>query len=165
MACSRPFLFLCCLLLTTAAGMEFVWAGEPSPLPTRSEVSAVLAAGHGNRPSEETPRALTIVLLSDQKDHGPGEHDYPRWQSRWALLLGGSAASTEKAANLAGPDLPDASLAKGAKNVRVVTAREWPDSDQWATADLVVAFCYLAWSDQRIGQVRQYLERGGGFWC
>ena len=30
------------------------------------------------------------------------------------------------------------------------------------TADVIVAFCYLKWSDDRLDQIRRYLERGGG---
>jgi type 1 glutamine amidotransferase len=105
---------------------------------------------------------LNVVLVADRKDHGPGEHDYPRWQSRWALLLGGAAASTEKAANLAGPDLVDDTLAQGAERVRVATAQQWPEPPQWAAADVVVAFCYLTWTEPRLEQLRRYLERGGG---
>ena len=51
---------------------------------------------------------LHIVLLADEKDHGPpgnGLHDYPLWQKRWALLLGGRAAAQPdvKQVNLHGP--------------------------------------------------------------
>ena len=49
---------------------------------------------------------LHVVLLADEKDHGPagnGLHDYPLWQKRWALLLGGEEASDEKQVNLVGP--------------------------------------------------------------
>ena len=28
-----------------------------------------------------------IVLVATVKDHGPGEHDYPRWQTNWTKLL------------------------------------------------------------------------------
>ena len=153
---------LCCALFLTARGSP--WPVPPNHLlpPKRSEVTSVLAAAHVDQPSDKPLRPLTIVLLADKKDHGPGEHDYPRWQSRWALLLGGSSASTEKAANLAGPDLEDASLANGAQQVHLVTAQPWPSAEQWASADLVVAFCYMAWNEQRIADAREFLKRGGG---
>jgi type 1 glutamine amidotransferase len=137
-------------------------AADPPPPPLRSEVERVLSAvPRAPRPAGDL-RPLQIVLLADRKDHGPGEHDYPRWQSRWALLSGGAAASAEKAANLAGPDLPDAALAQGAEQVRVLTAQQWPEPRPWAEADVVVAFCYLSWTAPRLGQVRRYLDRGGG---
>ena len=153
---------LCCALLWTAAGSQLARAADPPAPPKRSEVASVLAAARVDQPSDKPLRPLTIVLLADKKDHGPGEHDYPRWQSRWALLLGGSSVSTEQAANLDGPDVPDASLADGAQQVRVVTARPWPSQEQWASADLVVAFCYLGWNEQRMAEAREFLKRGGG---
>ena len=59
-------------------------------------------------PAAEKPNIekLHVVLLADEKDHGPagnGLHDYPLWQKRWALLLGGEEASEEKQVNLVGP--------------------------------------------------------------
>ena len=115
----------------------------------------------------EEPKSepLHVVLLADEKDHGPagnGLHDYPLWQKRWALLLGGEKASEEKQVNLVGP--PDESIdyRKGMPNVQVTTAWHWPSDEQFQTADVIVAFCYLQWTDQRLAQVRQYLKRGGG---
>jgi type 1 glutamine amidotransferase len=139
-----------------------VGGAQPPQRPKRSDVERVLATARDKLPPRATERRLTVVLLADRKDHGPEEHDYPRWQARWALLLGGSAASKEPAANLYGPDAPHPLLAKGAPNVRVVSAQTWPDAKQWDAADLVVAFCYLAWDPARIEQISKYLERGGG---
>jgi len=139
--------------------------GESPPPPAarkRSDVERVLAPAAGKRPTESSRRELTIVLLADRKDHGPNEHDYPRWQARWALLLGGSEASREPAANLFGPDRVDPAAGKGTHNVRVMTAQKWPEPGQWEAADTVVAFCYLPWSPENIAQARGYLERGGG---
>ncbi|MHB8972751.1 MAG: LamG-like jellyroll fold domain-containing protein [Pirellulaceae bacterium] len=125
-----------------AAGLKVLGDAALTP-PKRSEVSAVLDAARSDQPSDIASRPLKIVLLANTKDHGPGEHDYPRWQARWALLLGGASASTETAANLDGPDRVDPALAAGAENVQVVTAHEWPTADQWENRDLVVAFCSL----------------------
>ena len=47
-------------------------------------------------------------------------------------------------------------------NVQVTTAWLWPSEEQFQTADVIVAYCYLQWTDQRLAQVRRYLERGGG---
>jgi type 1 glutamine amidotransferase len=107
-------------------------------------------------------RPLNVVLLADRKDHGPQQHDYPRWQSRWALLLGGSAASAEKGANMFGADVEDPTAAQGARGVHVETAWQWPTASQWEKADLVVAFCYLKWDADRMVQLRRYLRRGSG---
>ncbi|NLX55649.1 MAG: ThuA domain-containing protein [Planctomycetaceae bacterium] len=162
MAAVRAVYCLCSALLVAAVAASLAQGADPPVPPARSAVLQVLAQARGVQPTDRPLRPLTIVLLADKKDHGPGEHDYPRWQSRWALLLGGAAASTEQAANLTGADLPDPSLADGAPQVRVVTVQSWPSSEQWASADLVVAFCYLAWNEQRIAEARQFLKRGGG---
>ncbi len=160
---SRQLLVSCgALMLGAAISPLSARAADPPAPPARSEVRQVLAAARADQPLETPLRDLTLLLLADAKDHGPGEHDYPRWQSRWALLLGGESASTEPAANLAGPDLPDAALAAGAPHVHLVTARPWPSAEQWASADVVVAFCYIAWDAERIAQVRRFLQRGGG---
>jgi type 1 glutamine amidotransferase len=148
--------------MAVLTAVEPLLAAAPSSPPSRSDVERVLSEARGLRQTDSPPRPLTLVLVADRKDHGPGEHDYPRWQARWALLLGGSAASPEKAANLFGPDLPDSSLAKGAAGVRVLAAQQWPDAAQWEAADAVVVFCYIAWNAERIEQVRRFLGRGGG---
>ena len=137
-------------------------AATPPPPPKRSDVERVLSVARDRRSERPAKRPLQMVLLADRKDHGPGEHDYPRWQSRWALLLGGSAGSTAPAANLDGPDRSHPLLAQGAPHVRVATAEQWPSAEQWKTADVVIAFCYLAWTPERIAEVGRYLERGGG---
>jgi type 1 glutamine amidotransferase len=150
------------LLLVIASLSGPICAAEAPIPPKRTEVERVLAAAR-ERPSERSAeRPLQIVLLADRKDHSAGEHDYPRWQSRWALLLGGAAASDAPAANLHGSDRPDRALPQGAAQVRVTTADGWPSPSQWNTADLIVAFCYLAWTPERIADAERYLRRGGG---
>jgi len=60
---------------------------------------------------EPNSKRLHVVLLADEKDHGPagnGLHDYPLWQKRWALLLGGEEALDEKQVTLVGR--PDESI-------------------------------------------------------
>jgi len=104
----------------------------------------------------DASEGIHIVLLADAKDHGPagnGLHDYPRWQKRWAVLLGGEQAASQKPENPARAGVP---------GVRVTTALKWPSDDQFKTADVIVAYCYLAWNDERLAQVRRYLEAGGG---
>ena len=111
-------------------------------------------------------KQMHIVLLADDKDHGPagnGLHDYPLWQKRWALLLGGKEASEEKQLNPVGtPSEEDTESVRGAPDVHVTTAWDWPSDDQFQTADVIVAYCYLDWTEDRLAQVRQYLEDGGG---
>ena len=114
------------------------------------------------KPNDEK---LHIVLLADEKDHGPagnGLHDYPLWQKRWALLLGGKEASEERQVNLVGPPDKDTDYRKGMPNVQVATAWHWPSEEHFQTADVIMAYCYLEWTDERLAQVRRYLEGGGG---
>lgn len=87
-------------------------------------------------PAADQP--LTVLLLADKKDHGPGAHDYPVLQENWARLLG------------------------GASGVKVLAAQQWPTEEQFRAADVIAAYCYLKWDTQRIEQVRNYLARGKG---
>ena len=91
---------------------------------------------------EPNSEPLHVVLLADEKDHGPagnGLHDYPLWQKRWALLLGGEEASDEEQVNLAGPAEKSKNRSKGMPNVQVTTAWHWPSDEQFQTADVIVA--------------------------
>jgi type 1 glutamine amidotransferase len=162
---STPQSFRFLVLLTTALGFicgktsNAIAAGPPPP-PIRAEVERALAAARTAR--DEPLRPLTIVLLADRKDHGENEHDYPRWQERWALLLGGERASQAKAVNLYGPDIPDANARQGAREVEVIRAWGWPETGQWEKASLVVAYCYIEWTAARKTEVERFLARGGG---
>jgi len=164
---------LCCTL--TMCGMTSMGFGAGAEAPTprrRAEVEAVLAKAP-KPPAEGQLRMLHVVLLADVKDHGPGAHDYPLWQKRWALLLGGRRAVDDsvKQVNLFGPppegDPKEAS--SGATKVKVSTAWKWPSKEQLRTADLIVMQCYRSggskrtWSEQRILQLEAYLSQGGGF--
>lgn len=146
----------CCVTQSPA----IVLAAPPPPAPAvRSEVQAALAKAGATK---ESARKLRVVLLADKKDHREHEHDYPVWQERWALLLGGRAASSATQVNLFGPATTDAKAGAGAGNIEVARAWNWPTAEQFASADVIVAFCYLAWTDDHKRQLKQYLERGGG---
>ena len=91
----------------TVCGTTFRGFGADFEAPAprrRTEVEAVLAKAPG-LPAKEELRTLRVVLLADVKDHGPDAHDYPLWQKRWALLLGGrrAAGDSVKQVNLFGP--------------------------------------------------------------
>lgn len=73
-----------------------------------------------------------------------GLHDYPQWQEDWEGLL--SRENTFA----------------GISDVRVSKAWHWPSEQQFREADLIVAYCYLEWTDERLDQTRLYLENGGG---
>ncbi|MHC4808075.1 MAG: hypothetical protein ACYTBX_17700 [Planctomycetota bacterium] len=76
-----------------------LWAAEAPKLRSRREVEAVLAKAPGPTGRRKL-RELNVVLVAFKKDHGPNEHDYPLWQKRWAVLLGGKKAGQEKQVNL-----------------------------------------------------------------
>lgn len=120
--------------------------GEYAPLPvdgvsraprrrTAEEIAAITAGAP--QPSADT-RPLRVVLCAGQKDHGVGEHDYPRWQQAWGRLL----ATAEKTA--------------------IETAWEWPLPEQWERADCVVFFRKGDWSLGRARDVDAHLRRGRG---
>ena len=140
-----------------------VEAPEPRSL---SEVKAVLAKAP--KPlAEKKLRNLNVVLVAFKKDHGPNEHDYPLWQKRWKVLLGGKEAGQggESQVNLYGP-APKGRKKKilaGAPKVHVTTAYGWPSKEQFKTADLIAMFCYGRRNEEELGQLEEFLARGGGF--
>ena len=138
-------------------------AEAPKPR-SRSEVEAVLAKAP-KPPARRKLRELNVVLVAFKKDHGPNEHDYPLWQKRWAVLLGGKKAGQEKQVNLYGP-APKAKQKRtlaGAVKVQVSTAYGWPSKEQFKKADLIAAFCYVQWDEQKLEDMEELLSRGGGF--
>lgn len=102
---------------------------------TRAELDAVLA-GAPNPPLDTRP--INVVLVAGKKDHGFGEHDYPRWQHVWSHWL----AMAEK--------------------VEISTAWEWPSNLQWENADVLVFFKKGNWTEERSRQLDKFVSRGGG---
>jgi type 1 glutamine amidotransferase len=144
-------------------------AEAPTPR-TRAEVRAVLDQAPAE-PGEDGLKELNVVLWADVKDHGPGAHDYPCWQKRWAVLLGGKGAggSDAQQVNLHGPARDDDGQAlAGAPKVNVETAWKWPGNNLVESADLMVMFCYRSggesrsWPDLRIKRLKRYVSQGGG---
>lgn len=123
-------------------------AAEPPPHRSQAEIEAVLAQAP-EPPEAEKLRELNILLLADDKDHGPGEHDYPLWQNQWRALLADHPAAAPK--------------------IRVATARRWPTAEQLAKADVLVMFCYpgapgeRVFSREQIDQLGSFVARGGGY--
>jgi putative heme-binding domain-containing protein len=122
-------------LLTKPPHLPTEGAGEPPPPRPRDELAAVLA-GAPNPP--EPTRPIRVVLVAGEKDHGPGEHDYPAWQTAWAELL------------------------SAGRDVEVGTAWEWPSTDDFATADVLVFYQKGTWTPERARDIDAYLARGGG---
>jgi len=131
---------------------------EPPPVRTRAEVDAVLA----KRPAQEADAAkpLHVVLVACKKDHGKNEHDYPLWQKRWKVLLGGKGPGDESKVNCFRPEA--AGDAAGAPGVTVETAAIWPTPEQLAKADLVVVYSKAQWTPERLADAKALLDRGAG---
>ena len=132
---AQDFRDLMAFLLTSPPLMG-VYADGPRP-PARSpdEIKAVLS-GFSNPPSATRP--LKLLLVSGPKDHGIGEHDYPRWRETWGRLFT-LAAQT-----------------------KISLAFDWPTSAQWSTADSVMFFRKGDWSADRAKDFDAFLARGGG---
>lgn len=102
---------------------------------SRQELAAVLVGA----PYPALPtRPINMVLVAGKKDHGFGEHDYPRWQHVWSHLLA-MAADTQ-----------------------VSTAWKWPSRLQWKEADVLVFFKKGNWSPERTTQLKTFVSQGGG---
>ena len=152
------------LVLLTAGVTRLSSAAQPPRPHSRDEVEAVLAKAPP-APSESQLRNLNIVLLAGRKDHGPNEHDYPLWQKRWKVLLGGKGPSDEPQVTLYGPALADDSdkMLAGAVKVNVTTAWVWPSKEQLAAADLIVMHAAPNWTAEHLKDLETFLARGGGF--
>ncbi len=136
---------------------------DPPPPRSRAEVQAVLAKAP--RSETGTPRPIHIILLAGKKDHGRNQHDYPLWQKRWKVLLGGKGPDDEPKVNLFRPEPEsgtDAATA-GAPGVTVTTAMKWPGKEQLAKADLLVMFSKARWTPETLAALEAFLDRGGGF--
>lgn len=156
----------------TLAILSAASAAEAPKPRSRAQVEALLAKAPKPADVQEL-RPIHVVLLADVKDHGPGAHDYPCWQDRWALLLGGQRAAKASVGqvNMFGPpaDAPRALIAAGLPKVAVSTAWKWPSDEQFQRADLIAMFCYRsggarrAWNDQQVDRLRRFIQQGGGF--
>jgi type 1 glutamine amidotransferase len=151
------------MLLTVTILFAGMAIAKTPPAPRdRAEIEKVLAKAI---PPKDLPE-MNIVLLAEMNDHGIDEHGYPLWQKRWALLLGGKNIGDykETQVNLFGKAIGDYNeIIAGKNNVKVSAAWECPSDEQFKSADVVVAYCYLNWNPQRLKQVEEYLSRGGGF--
>jgi putative heme-binding domain-containing protein len=111
----------------------------PKPSPpqrTKAEVEAVL--GNSKDLDSETLQPLNIVLIASKQDHGPGEHDYPTWQTNWSRLM------------------------SKAPKVTVTNAWQWPTSEQFSNAHAFVFYFWNhSWTPERYKQIEAFLNRGG----
>ena len=152
-------LLLCGLAAMCWAQVCSAQLPDPPAARSRQEVEGVVATAQALRPAGE-PGEIHVVLVADKKDHGPSEHDYPLWQKRWQALLSGQGSDP---VNLYGPPRESSRSEGDAGPIRVTTAQQWPSDGQFASADVIVVFCYITWDAERLAQLRAYLDRGGGF--
>ncbi|MFN0066882.1 MAG: ThuA domain-containing protein [Limisphaerales bacterium] len=93
----------------------------------------------GEAASGTATRPVKLVLVASKQDHGPGQHDYPRWQTNWARLLGGTG------------------------HVEVEKAWEWPSATQFAAVDAAVFYFWNhEWNAVRYAELDAFQRRGGG---
>ncbi|MBX3441456.1 MAG: ThuA domain-containing protein [Planctomyces sp.] len=122
-------------LLTPPPQMPQDGPGPPPPARTRQEVDAVLA---GAPEPTAPPAPVRITLVAGPKDHGPGEHDYPAWQSAWSELL------------------------QAMPETVVTTAMDWPSDEDLAESDVLVFYQRGDWTTEREQALDAYFARGGG---
>jgi putative heme-binding domain-containing protein len=114
-------------------------SSSATPPRRRVEVEAALAKTANLESELRNLKLLQIVLIASKQDHGPGEHDYPAWQTNWTKLLGDVDA------------------------VKVSTAWQWPSPEQFQQADVLVFYYWNhSWTPERYRQLDDYLARGGG---
>jgi putative heme-binding domain-containing protein len=122
-------------LLTAAPHMPMDSPLKAPPLRSHAELAALLKGA----PEDSTAkRDLKIVLVAGNKDHGPGEHDYPAWQVQWGQLLA-SADRTD-----------------------VQMAWDFPSQTQLDTADVLIFFQKGTWNDERQSKLDAYCAKGKG---
>lgn len=149
---------LCGVVFICLAQVGSAALPDPPPARSRNEIESVLAKTQKLKPDSE-PKELHVVLVADKKDHGPHEHDYPLWQKRWKTLLSGSGTGP---VHLYGPPSENSGSGNQTAPIMVSTAQGWPSAEQLVAADVIVVFCYINWDEQKLAQLQEYQDRGGG---
>jgi putative heme-binding domain-containing protein len=111
--------------------------GKAKAPPPRDPAQVKAALAGAPDPALKT-RPIHVVLVAGEKDHGPGEHDYPAWLKVWSRLLA------------------------MADDIKVTTAMEWPAAADLQTADVLVFYQHGSWTSQRAKDIDAVLARGGG---
>lgn len=114
----------------------------------RSLLTFLVSAPTTRQPNETVLRSdatfavghpLNIVLVASKQDHGAGQHDYPAWQTNWVKKFS---------------EMP---------SVKISSAWEWPNSEQWQIADVMVFYFWNHdWSEARYAELDGFQKRGGG---
>src|SRR3954469_24043619 len=83
---------------------------------------------------------LRIFIRGGTKDHGPGQHDHPRFLEEWTKLL------TERGAKVDG-------------------AQAGPTPEQFAATDVIIVFAANPWdvTPEQEAELKKFAARGGGF--
>jgi putative heme-binding domain-containing protein len=66
--------------------LTFLLNQAPIRSPGEVEAAGRFETNHVSAP-KLLVRPLNIVLVASKQDHGPGQHDYPGWQTKWMTLL------------------------------------------------------------------------------
>ncbi len=113
--------------------LTFLLNAPPDRKP--AEVKAALSRDAASGFSKPTK----LILVASEQDHGPGQHDYPRWQKDWHRLL------------------------ESATNAVIEDAWRWPTAGQFEQADALVFYYWnRAWDTGKLQQLDQFLEKGKG---
>ncbi len=111
--------------------LTFLGSAPPTRLEGATVLKEALKFPEGN--------PVSVVLVASKQDHGPGQHDYPAWQTNWMRKFGARAG------------------------LKLSAAWEWPSAEQWKGADAVVFYCWNHdWSEGRYGEMDAFQKRGGG---
>src|SRR5213593_1526311 len=109
-------------LVILVSASRAISAQEPPPKRSPEEIKKLL----GTKAPDANPRPLRLTLVASKQDHGPGEHDYPAWQTNWTKLL------------------------KKSKAVEVSSAWQWPTPEQFKESDAILFYFWNHdWNDER----------------
>ena len=129
-------ILLMSLVVSHVMAAENKKPSAPPPRP-RAEVEAALKQAPK---APDNPKPVTLLLSTGKKDHGPNEHDYPKWRAEWSKLLG------------------------SAKNVTISFADEFPTKEQLEKSDVLILFNFGNWHREpgRVQLLAEHLVRGKG---
>lgn len=68
--------------------------------PQRSKEGLARMVSQEQSQAAQPGKQLRMVLVVSKQDHGPGQHDYPAWQTNWSRLLSILARGTLGSAHL-----------------------------------------------------------------
>src|SRR5207253_3218218 len=82
---------------------------------------------------------VRVVLVASKQDHGPDQHDYPRWQKDGHALL------------------------SQATNAVIEDAWLWPTAEQLEKTDVLVFYYWNHdWTKEKFQQLDEFLKKGRG---